>query len=58
MAVSTITFADEGYEPLRAFSDRDLCWMSFDHLNPADNRRYPFENVAESSASDSGSGWL
>uniref|UniRef100_A0A8R1U1V0 Uncharacterized protein n=1 Tax=Onchocerca volvulus TaxID=6282 RepID=A0A8R1U1V0_ONCVO len=47
---------DEGYEPVRSFSDRDLCWMSFDHLAPGENRAFPYENTAESSASDSGSG--
>ncbi|KAL4001833.1 Protein tyrosine kinase family protein [Acanthocheilonema viteae] len=47
---------DEGYEPVRSFSDRDLCWMSFDHLAPNDSRPFPYENTAESSASDSGSG--
>ncbi|KAK6100994.1 Protein tyrosine kinase family protein [Brugia pahangi] len=47
---------DEGYEPIRSFSDRDLCWMSFDHLTPSDSRPFRYENTAESSASDSGSG--
>uniref|UniRef100_A0A915Q5C2 Uncharacterized protein n=1 Tax=Setaria digitata TaxID=48799 RepID=A0A915Q5C2_9BILA len=47
---------DEGCEPVRSFSDRDLCWMSFDHLTPTDSRQCPYENTTESSASDSGSG--
>ncbi|EJD74297.1 TKL/RAF/KSR protein kinase [Loa loa] len=47
---------DEAYEPVRAFSDRDLCWMSFDHLASSDSKSFPYENTAESSASDSGSG--
>lgn len=49
-------FVDEGYEPVRSFSDRDLCWMSFDHLTPSDGKPFPCENATESSASDSGSG--
>ncbi|KAM3724096.1 Kinase suppressor of Ras [Dirofilaria immitis] len=47
---------DEGYEPIRSFSDRDLCWMSFDHSTSSDSRTFAYENTAESSASDSGSG--
>ncbi|VDM97057.1 unnamed protein product [Thelazia callipaeda] len=47
---------DEGNEPIRSFGDRDLCWISFDHLTPGSTRRHPFESTLESNASDSGSG--
>uniref|UniRef100_A0A158Q6Q7 Kinase suppressor of Ras 2 n=1 Tax=Elaeophora elaphi TaxID=1147741 RepID=A0A158Q6Q7_9BILA len=47
---------DEGCEPVRSFSDRDLCWMSFGHSSAGDSRAFPYESTAESSASDSGSG--
>ncbi|MCP9258981.1 Kinase suppressor of Ras 2 [Dirofilaria immitis] len=54
--MAVVGCADEGYEPIRSFSDRDLCWMSFDHSTSSDSRTFAYENTAESSASDSGSG--